>query len=69
MKLSKTIWCALLMTPAIFYYASLLWLPDGTTQHFIMGAPATIVWGILVMLWAVVIGIIYAYNTKVLKDE
>lgn len=64
MKLSKTTWCALLIAPTILYYAFLLWLPDGSTQHFILGLPPTIAWGLLVMLWAVILGLVYAYNTE-----
>lgn len=69
MKLSKTTWCALLLTPAILYYAFLLWLPDGSAQHLILGFPSTIAWGLLTMLWAVILGLVYAYNTEAMKDE
>lgn len=69
MKFSKSIWCALLLIPAAMYYALILWLPENINAYLLFGLPPTIAYGLVVMLWAVIVGLVYAYTSGSFTDE
>lgn len=47
------------LLPMIFYYLQLGFAPKTLATYFIMGIPGSIFWGVMVMLWGVLMAILY----------
>ena len=62
-KIPNTIWCILLLFPAMIYYLLLLVTPQKLTGVTIQSIPLPIFLGLTVMLWIVSITFIYTYTT------
>ncbi len=62
-KIPNTIWCILLLFPALIYYLLLLVSPQKLTIMAIQSTPLSIFLGLTVMLWVVSITFLYTYTT------
>lgn len=47
------------LLPMIFYYLQLGVAPKVLATYFVMGIPGSIFWGVMVMLWGVLMAILY----------
>lgn len=47
------------LLPMIIYYLKLSFAPQSMATHFVMGMPESIFWGIIVMLWGVLMAFVY----------
>ncbi len=58
-SMTKKTYCIVLLLPALFYYLALDVWPEKMASFF-LGWPLSVLLGLLVMAWAIVVGLVFA---------